>query len=146
MTSPMMKLATRVLSVDIDATVGDAVARMAEDHRGAVVVTVGEKLVGVFTERDLVEKVARKGLDTATTPISTVMSNAPESVSEDAERSEALAIMMRGRFRHLPVCDAERRPVAMLSARDLLAHQLGRLRGEIDSLEAYLLADGPGGD
>jgi CBS domain-containing protein len=69
----------------------------------------------------------------------------PTCVQPGADRADALAIMLEKRFRHLPVCDEDGKPVAMLSFRDLLAHQISRLRNEVDSLEAYLLADGIGG-
>jgi len=140
-----MKLATPTLAVTVNAMAAEAVTLMVEDGRGAVAVTDGERLVGIFTERDLMEKVVRKNLDPATTPIKDVMCSKPLCVKSGANRSDALAIMLREHFRHLPICDEENRPIAMLSSRDLLAHQIGRMRGELDSLEAYLLADGPGG-
>lgn len=146
MTDPLMKLATPSLAVNTDATVADAVALMVADGRGAVAVTENEKLAGVFTERDLMEKVVRAGLEPGTTQIKGVMCTKPQCVRAGASRAEALDIMLKERFRHLPICDEAGRPVAMLSQRDLLSHQISRLRGEVDSLEAYLLADGPGGD
>ena len=146
MTDPLMKLATPSLAVDTDATVADAVALMVGDGRGAVAVTENETLAGIFTERDLMEKVVRAGLEPGATPIKDVMCTKPLCVRAGASRAEALDIMLKERFRHLPVCDEAGHPVAMLSQRDLLSHQISRLRGEVDSLEAYLLADGPGGD
>jgi CBS domain-containing protein len=146
MKDPLMKLASAPLSVDVSATVEDAVLLMTESGRGAVAITEREKLAGIFTERDLMERVVREHRDATRTQITDVMCTKPLCVRAGADRAEALAIMLRERFRHLPVCDGENRPIAMLSSRDLLAHQIGRLRGELDSLEAYLLADGPGGD
>lgn len=145
MRDPLMRLATATLTLNHDAMVDEAVRLMVEEGHGAVAITKSEKLAGIFTERDLMEKVVRAGLDPAKTPISEVMCSKPLCVKAGASRSEALTIMLREHFRHLPICDEEDRPVAMLSSRDLLAHQLGRLRNEVDSLEAYLLADGPGG-
>ena len=146
MTDPLMKLAHDSLALDASTPVAAAVALMSEKGRGAVAVTEAEKLAGIFTERDLMEKVVRAGLDAAATPLKDVMCTKPLCVRAGASRAEALEIMLKERFRHLPVCDEAGHPVAMLSQRDLLAHQISRLRGEVDSLEAYLLADGPGGD
>ncbi|MDJ0520609.1 MAG: CBS domain-containing protein [Planctomycetota bacterium] len=146
MTDPLMKLAHDSLAVDVATSVADAVARMSAEGHGAVAVTEAGKLAGIFTERDLMEKVVRPGLDADATPIQDVMCTKPLCVRAGASRAEALEIMLKERFRHLPVCDEAGQPIAMLSQRDLLAHQIQRLRGEVDSLEAYLLADGPGGD
>jgi len=145
MTDPLMKLANPPLRVEADAMVADAVARMVEDGRGAVAVTEDGRLVGIFTERDLMEKVVRPGLDASRTVLRDVMCGKPLCVTAGADRAEALDIMLRERFRHLPICDDQNRPVAMLSQRDLLSHHINRLRGEVDSLESYLLADSPGG-
>jgi CBS domain-containing protein len=146
MMNPLMKLATPTLHVDIDATVDEAVNVMVDGGRGAVAVTEGKRLAGIFTERDLMQKVVKAGLSPVATPVREVMCAAPTCVQETADRSEALDIMLKQRFRHLPICDEQGEPVGMLSFRDLLSHQIGRLRNEVDSLEAYLCADGPGGD
>lgn len=146
MTDPLMKLATPSLCVNIDATVDEAVATMVEGGHGAVAVTDNDRLAGIFTERDLMQKVVNRGLVAAETPIREVMCAGPTCVEAGANRSQALEIMREKHFRHLPICDENGKPVAMLSFRDLLSHQISRLRGEVDSLEAYLLADGPGGD
>ena len=146
MTNPLMKLATPSLCVNIDATVEEAVATMVEGGHGAVAVTDDDRLAGIFTERDLMQKVVNCGLAPAATPVRDVMCAGPTCVEAGANRTEALGIMRQKHFRHLPICDESGKPVAMLSFRDLLSHQLGRLRDEVDSLEAYLMADGPGGD
>jgi len=146
MTNPLMKLATPSLCVNIDATVDEAVAVMVEGGHGAVAVTAEDRLAGIFTERDLMQKVVSRGLAPAETPVRDVMCAGPTCVEPGANRAEALGIMREKHFRHLPICDEHGKPVAMLSFRDLLSHQISRLRDEVDSLEAYMLADGPGGD
>ena len=146
MQDALMKLATTPpLAIDQNAKVSDAVNKMVADGRGAIAVVDGETLVGIFTERDLLEKVIGCNLDPTATPVREAMETEPVSVVCGASRQDALALMLQGRFRHLPICDENKRPIAMLSFRDLLHHQISRLRGEVDSLEAYLLADGPGG-
>src|SRR5262245_27640082 len=132
-------------SVPPRASVKDAVHVMTERKVGAVAVVDGGKLVGIFTERDLMTKVVHLGRSPEKTPVQDVMVRDPLCLAPDARRSEALDAMVRGHFRHVPIVDGEHRVLGMLSIRHLLQEQIDRLRGEIDSLESYLSADGPGG-
>jgi CBS domain-containing protein len=146
MTEPLLKIATTSApTVDKGATVREAVGAMVAAHVGAVAVLDDCRIAGVFTERDLMEKVVHRGLDPDGTVVSDVMKSTPICVTPTTGRSEAVDLMIRNRFRHLPITDSEGCLVGMLSLRDLLGHQLTRLRDEVNSLELYLSADSPGG-
>jgi CBS domain-containing protein len=146
MTNPLLKIAsTPAATVEDHATVRDAVDAMARSNTGAVAVLADCKIVGVFTERDLLEKVVRAGLDPAATKVADVMAPSPVCVSPSTHRDKAIEIMLEHRFRHLPIADEDGCLIGMLSLRDLLGHQLTRLREEVNSLAMYLAADGPGG-
>jgi CBS domain-containing protein len=132
-------------SVTSGATVREAVAAMLAARVGAVAVIDDGALVGIFTERDLMRDVVGQGRDPATTRVHQVMVRDPVSVAPDTRRSVALDLMLERHFRHLPITGHDGRPVGMLSIRNLLAHQVGRLREAMDSLEQYIAADGPGG-
>ena len=107
-------------SVPASATVGDAVDEMARREIGAVLVMNEDQLVaGIFTERDLLMRVVRPGLDTRTTPLSLVMSRDLCFVSPGTTVEAAMALMHLRKLRHLLVIDG---PVVhgLVSMRDLV--------------------------
>jgi CBS domain-containing protein len=107
-------------SVQASATVADAVDEMARREIGAVLVMNEEQLVaGIFTERDLLMRVVRPGLDTRTTPLSLVMTRELCFVSPGTTLEAAMALMHLRKLRHLLVIDG---PVVhgLVSMRDLV--------------------------
>lgn len=111
--------------VAADSTVADAVAVMAEREVGAVLVMTEDGLVGgIFTERDLLTRVAHAGLDPKTTPLSMVMTRDVHFVSPQTTVEAALALMHVSHYRHLLVIDGPR-VKGLISIRDL-AYQLVR--------------------
>ena len=110
-------MAGDLLTVEGDAPLADAVRSMDDRRVGAVLVLEGERLVGVFTERDVLRAVAH-GL----TPEATVgewMTHGPETIEPDETAEHAAVLMIHGGFRHLPVVDAGK-VVGILSIRDLM--------------------------
>ena len=110
-------MAGDLLTVAADARLTDAVRSMDDRRVGAVLVLDGERLVGVFTERDVLRAVAH-GL----TPEATVgewMTHGPETIEPDETAEHAAVLMIHGGFRHLPVVD-EGKVVGILSIRDLM--------------------------
>ena len=126
-------------------TVYDAAKTMRETKRGAVIVLDGGKLVGIFTERDIMTKVVVEKRDPQSTKIKDVMVSPVITVSEDDSIEDALKFMSKKHIRHLPLLDKQGKPVAMVSIRDVLRHRMKELRDESESLAAYFMADGPGG-
>lgn len=118
---------------------------MVKNHVGAVAVVDEETLVGIFTERDLMLKITDRGVDPGDILVSDVMETDVQTVAPDAARSEAASLMLTHNCRHLPITNDEGRLLGMLSIRHLYREQLRRLRGQMDSLESYMGADGPGG-
>ena len=103
--------------------VGDA-ARLMKQHKvGAILVVEGDKLVGVFTERDALFRVVAEGRDAAITDLGAVMTQNPRTVQADSNFSLALQMMYEGGFRNVPVVD-NGRPVGLVSARDALGPEL----------------------
>jgi len=110
-------MAGDLLTVAADARLTDAVRSMDDRRVGAVLVLDGERLVGVFTERDVLRAVAH-GL----TPEGTVgewMTHGPETIEPDETAEHAAVLMIHGGFRHLPVVD-DGKVVGILSIRDLM--------------------------
>lgn len=111
-----------LLTVEAGAPLADAVRGMDDRRVGAVLVLEGERLVGVFTERDVLRAVAH-GL----TPEATVgewMTRGPETIEPDETAEHAAVLMIHGGFRHLPVVK-EGKVVGILSIRDLMRSVLG---------------------
>jgi len=80
-------------------------------------------LVGVFTERDALNRVVAEGRDTQTTTLGDVMTSNPRTVSPDASFTAALELMHQGRFRHVPVVE-HGAPIGMISVRDAMGPEL----------------------
>ncbi len=95
------------------APVRDALAVMRQKQLSCVLVVERGQLVGVFTERDVVTKVAATPLDVDHVPLRDVMQPEPECLQLDDELVYALHQMLRGAYRHVPVVDEQRRPTAL---------------------------------
>lgn len=118
-----MRLA-KPLTVLVNATVRDAIAVLRQDAAGAAVVVSGTSIVGIFTERDVLKKVAGKaGAQDA--PVTAYMTPDPIVLRDDDMMAVALNKMGDGGFRHIPVTrDGEL--VAMVTAQDVMGWVLGR--------------------
>ena len=133
-------------AISVEATVADAVRMMLDYHVGAVGVVDSERRVaGIFTERDVLRKLALVKHDPDTTPLREFMTTPVEMATEATGPGEALATMVERHFRHLPVVDRDGRLLGMLSIRNLLQWRVDSLVQELDSLEQYMANDGPGG-
>jgi CBS domain-containing protein len=128
-----------------DSPVLEAVKLMNQQRVGAVAVLENGKLAGIFTERDVMNRVVLEGKDPRTTPISEVMTAEVESASPDTPYGDTLRLMVEHHFRHLPVVDSERKVIGMLSIRHLLQHRVDDLSQQLDSVVNFFSADGPGG-
>lgn len=106
------------ISIEPWVTLRDAARRMREGGFSCLPVVSGEELMGIITERDLVEALAADEHPEASTVFSH-MSEAPQTVGPDDECADAVAMMLSLGCRHLPVVDAGRL-VGVISARDLL--------------------------
>ena len=104
-------------------SVREAAQLMREHKVGAIMVVEGEKLAGVFTERDALFRVVAEGRDPGTTELGAVMTPDPKTVQADSLFSLALQMMYEGGFRNVPVVE-NGRPVGLVSARDALGPEL----------------------
>lgn len=106
-----------------ETTVFDAVSAMSEMNYGSVIVVDGdEKVVGVVTERDIMNKVVGKGLDAKTTKLAEIMTADPRVAREDDDMVDWLRIMSNERFRRLPVVDADGRIKAVFTQGDFVSY------------------------
>ena len=120
------------------ASVMDAVQFMASRNIGAVcVLDDGDALRGIFSERDLLNRVIVKGLQPAEVPIRAVMSEPRAVISCDETPHEALERMEQAGCRHLPVMDGERW-IGMLSMRDIMRVEISEQGAELRLLHDYI--------
>ena len=123
--------------VEEDCTVTEVARQMAELHVGAILVLKGDRLCGVFSERDLMKRVLLERLNADTTPVSRVMSTDLVTVDDCASLEEAMELMQSNNCRHLPVLH-EGAVAAFLSMRDLMNFELARKTEELDHMRTYI--------
>jgi CBS domain-containing protein len=115
-----------------------AAARVMEEHNvGIVAVLDGERLVGVFSERDVVRRVVNRGLDPHRTPVADVMTREITVAQAGEDYEAAMRKMDQANIRHLPIVSGDRM-VSMLSIRDLMRVDMARMTEEIRYLHEYL--------
>jgi CBS domain-containing protein len=131
--------------VAAETMVLEAVRVMAESNIGAVAVTNGKKVAGVFTERDLMKRVVALGRDPGTTPLREVMTRDVVSVADSTPPAKAAAIMRSHRMRHLVIVDDNGDYLGLLAQRHILYDLMSELALKVNDLTGYLMADGPGG-
>ncbi len=111
-------------SVGPDTPVTVCVRTMTAENIGALVVMDGERLLGIFTERDALNKVLAAGLDPVNTKVSAVMTKDPYCIPPTTTVGEAMQLVTQRRFRHLPIVE-NGKVLAVISSGDL-THWLGK--------------------
>jgi len=128
---------TDVATVDHSASVLDAAKVMNDRRIGAVVVTSGDKVVGIFTERDILTRVVASGQSPGQTAVSTVMTSPMACCNRDTPLAECKATMTNKRIRHLPVVEGGKL-YGIISTGDILASEVVDKQATIEYLHEYL--------
>jgi CBS domain-containing protein len=132
------KVATSTVVVTPKDTVYRALQLMAENNVGAVMITEGGHMVGIFTERDYCRKVILMGRSSLNTPIQEIMTQKMITVRPDQPLEECLELMTKYHIRHLPVQDGDKL-TGLVSMRDVLTMILSVKEDRIERLESYIL-------
>ena len=122
---------------ELGHTVLETVCAMVERNIGAVPVIHNGKLVGIFSERDLMRRVVAEGRDPKSTCMAEVMTDDPMTISTSEGLENCMALMRRHGFPHLPVCQ-DGRLVGIVSLRDILLHDLNEKDDEVRMMRAYI--------
>jgi CBS domain-containing protein len=128
---------TEVWRVNPDATVFEALQRMAEKEVGALVVTEGVQVVGLVSERDYARKVALLGRSSPTTLVSEIMVSPVVYIHLDQPIEECMALMTEKRTRHLPVID-DGKLVGLISIGDIVKSIIADQQFTIEQLVRYI--------
>jgi CBS domain-containing protein len=133
-------------AVHLQSSVADAIRMMLNRHVGAVAVVDGERRVaGIFTERDVLRRLVLSSHDPEKTSVCELMTTPVELATLATGLAEAMSTMVERHYRHLPVVDDDARLLGIVSIRHILQARIDDLTQQLDSLEQYVCADGPGG-
>ena len=129
-----------------ETTVMEACRLMHAQKTGAIAVVDDGKLCGIFTYRDLVDRVILEKRDPGTTKLGDVMTTEVDALTAERSYGEALRLMVDQDYTYIPVVVGDGDLAGMLSLRGLLEHKIDHLASELDAVTQYLSVDGPGGD
>lgn len=133
---------TTVFTIGAADSVYDAIKLMAEKGIGALVVTDGDSIAGIITERDYARKVVLMDRSSKETPVRDIMSKAVRFVRPDQTTDDCMALMTERRMRHLPVIENDRL-IGMVSIGDLVKNIIAEQQFTIQQLEFYIHGERP---
>jgi CBS domain-containing protein len=132
---------SKLFTVDVSGTVLDALQVMKSADTGAVLVSDGHKIVGIFTERDYTRNVEVNGREAKNTPVKDLMTKEMVMVKPETSVQQCINLMARYHIRHLPVIENEK-VVGVVSLRKLADTLLADHKETIAELENYILGTG----
>jgi CBS domain-containing protein len=127
----------RLLSIAPQATVLDALKMMADYEVGALIVLDGERLMGIFSERDYARKVILQGKTSKDTAVADIMTHKVVCVRPEQTVEECMALMTDKRIRHLPVLQ-DKKVIGVISIGDVVKEVISEQRFMIEQLEHYI--------
>lgn len=126
-----------VWTISPNQTVYQALELMAEKDVGALLVTEGSRVAGIFTERDYARKVILKGISSVNTNVSKLMVKEVIYVTQNESIDDCMALMTENRIRHLPVIEDEKL-VGIVSIGDVVNHIISLQEFKINELKKYI--------
>jgi CBS domain-containing protein len=126
-----------VISCSVDGEVRDAVRLLASKRIGALPVMEGGRVVGIFSERDVIYRLAEEGDACLVRPVGDVMTSPPITVDRATKIDQALALMTKRRIRHLPVVDGDTM-CGFISIGDLVKSRFDEVQHEAEAMRDYI--------
>jgi CBS domain-containing protein len=127
-----------VVTIDPSATLEAAIATLAEQRIGALVVPgADQRVIGILSERDVVRTFAELGADALTRRLAQVMTREVVTCGEGDTAVAIMELMTNGRFRHVPVVERDRL-VGIVSIGDIVKHRLSIMEQESTALHDYI--------
>ena len=128
---------SEVWSIQSDASILQAIEKMAKKQVGALLVMEDDRLAGIITERDYARKVALEGRSSRDSQVRDIMSTKVLCARPDQTVQECMALMSDKRARHLPVLD-HKKVIGLVSIGDLVKSIISEQQHEIESLQYYI--------
>jgi len=128
----------QVFSVSPDETVLEATHKMNMHRVGAVIVQAGDKVAGIFTERDVLQRVIGEQRDPSEITVGEAMTRDVVCCSPDATLEEMSEIMRSRRIRHIPIVEEDGRLMGLISIGDVNAHHATQQSMQIHYLNEYI--------
>jgi CBS domain-containing protein len=126
-----------VIKANVKDSVAQIVALLAERRIGCVPVVEGGKVVGIFSERDVIYGLARDGAALLDRKVGEVMTSPPVTIAADTPIISALSLMTRRRIRHLPIVENDRM-VGFVSIGDLVKSRIDAVESEAEAMRSYI--------
>jgi len=127
-----------VYTIEIGASVFDAVKLMGEKNIGALIVMDGDQVVGIISERDYARKIVLMARSSKDTPLRDVMNSPVACVRPHQTNDECMALMTKKRYRHLPVLGDDGHLIGLISIGDLVKDIISEQQFIIEQLEHYI--------
>jgi CBS domain-containing protein len=126
-----------VWTISPQATVFEAIQLLAKKNIGALPVVEGDRLIGIFSERDYTRKVALEGKSSHTTKVREIITTNVATLSPNDTVEDAMRLMTEKHIRHLPVIE-DGRMIGLVSIGDMVNCIISSQSAQIDQMEAYL--------
>lgn len=126
-----------IISIDVDRPVRDAVSLLAAKRIGALPVMAGGSVAGIFSERDVIYRLAEEGQSCLDKPVGQVMTSPAITANRETAILDALALMTKRRIRHLPVVDGSAM-CGFISIGDLVKARLDEIQHEAEAMREYI--------
>jgi len=126
-----------VIKANVKDSVAQVVALLAERRIGCVPVVEGGRVVGIFSERDVIYGLARVGAALLDKTVGEVMTSPPVTITADTPIISALSLMTRRRIRHLPIVENDRM-VGFVSIGDLVKSRIDAVESEAEAMRSYI--------
>lgn len=137
MVGSFVRESRKVIKAQAGDTVAQVIAQLAERRIGCVPIVEGDRVVGIFSERDVVYGMAREGAALLDKPVSAVMTSPAVTIASDTPILSALSLMTQRRIRHLPIVEGERM-VGFVSIGDLVKSRIDRIEAEAEAMRSYI--------
>lgn len=129
---------SQVITIGEDATALEAALLMNEHKIGGLPVVRDGKVVGMFTERDILQRIVAEQREPSKTKVAEVMTSNITICGIETTIDEARRLMMKKRIRHLPIVDDDRKLLGLVSIGDMNAHQMADKEKTVEALQEYL--------